>query len=191
MLKANVTVFRHADRTPKQKLKYNFPVSEEWTQPFIKLLNGEHEEIILRERSQLKLISEAIEEARKIIEQINGDDPDRAAVAAEDLAKLTQLNSALERKIDLPGTKAQLKPSYKKIKASVLGGVSPGGTVTTTGVANETANVGALVTPGGATLQPAAAILVKKGGNQSGKRLEKFQLVFKWGGEVRVGMLCS
>jgi inositol hexakisphosphate/diphosphoinositol-pentakisphosphate kinase len=120
-------VFRHADRTPKQKLKYSFPVSEAWTQPFVRLLNGETEEIILREASQLRLISAAVEEAKSL------------GAKGEDLEKLTQLNGALFRKIDLPGTKAQLKPSYKK------GRVIPG-------------------VP---------------------KKLEKLQLVFKWGGEVR------
>lgn len=102
LLKANVTVFRHADRTPKQKLKFNFPIGERWTQPFVRLLNGEKEEIILRERMQLNLIATAVEEAKGL-----GADGD-------DLAKLTQLNNALFSKIDLPGTKAQLKPVYSK-----------------------------------------------------------------------------
>ena len=102
LLKANVTVFRHADRTPKQKLKFNFPIGERWTQPFVTLLNGEREEIILRERTQLNLIATAVEEAKGL-----GAD-------GEDLIKLTQLNNALFSKIDLPGTKAQLKPVYSK-----------------------------------------------------------------------------
>ncbi|KIP08313.1 hypothetical protein PHLGIDRAFT_382020 [Phlebiopsis gigantea 11061_1 CR5-6] len=105
LLKANVTVFRHADRTPKQKLKFNFPIGERWTQPFVRLLNGEKEEIILRERQQLTLIATAVEEAKGL--GANGDD----------LAKLTQLNNALFSKIDLPGTKAQLKPVYSKKQA--------------------------------------------------------------------------
>ncbi|KAJ3488715.1 hypothetical protein NLI96_g2649 [Meripilus lineatus] len=102
LLKANVTVFRHADRTPKQKLKFNFPIEQRWTQPFVRLLNGEKEEIILRERSQLTLIATAVEEAKGL-----GAD-------GEDLVKLTQLNNALFSKIELPGTKAQLKPVYSK-----------------------------------------------------------------------------
>ncbi|KAF8559128.1 hypothetical protein OG21DRAFT_1403687 [Imleria badia] len=101
-LKANVTVFRHADRTPKQKLKFNFPIGDVWTQPFVRLLNGEKEEIILRERKQLNLVAKAVEEAKSL-----GADGD-------DLAKLTQLNNALFSKIDLPGTKTQLKPVYSK-----------------------------------------------------------------------------
>ncbi|KAJ2915026.1 hypothetical protein MD484_g5363, partial [Candolleomyces efflorescens] len=105
VLKANVTVFRHADRTPKQKLKFNFPIGEAWTQPFVTLLNGEKEEIILREKEQLKWIASAIEEAR----QLGAD--------GEELNKLTLLSNALSSKIDLPGTKAQLKPSYSRRQA--------------------------------------------------------------------------
>ncbi|KAF5331632.1 hypothetical protein D9611_007691 [Ephemerocybe angulata] len=108
VLKANVTVFRHADRTPKQKLKFNFPIGEPWTQPFVTLLNGETEEIILREKEQLAWIATAIEEARKL-----GAD-------GEELNKLTQLSNALYSKIDLPGTKAQLKPVYSKRQAGQI-----------------------------------------------------------------------
>ncbi|KAJ7074003.1 cortical actin cytoskeleton protein asp1 [Mycena amicta] len=105
LLKANVTVFRHADRTPKQKLKFNFPIGEDWTQPFVTLLNGEKEEIILREKAQLSFISAAVEESKNL------------GASGEDLAKLTQLSKALLSKIDLPGTKAQLKPVYSKRQA--------------------------------------------------------------------------
>jgi len=105
ILKANVTVFRHADRTPKQKLKFNFPIGDVWTQPFVRLLNGEKEEIILRERSQLNLIAQAVEEAKSL------------GASGDDLVKLTHLNTALFNKIDLPGTKAQLKPVYSKRQA--------------------------------------------------------------------------
>ena len=121
LLKANVTVFRHADRTPKvqcllssasawtnfdlnsqQKLKFNFPIGEPWTQPFVALLNGETEEIILRKKEQLIWIATAIAEARNL------------GASGEELNKLTQLSNALFSKIDLPGTKAQLKPVYSK-----------------------------------------------------------------------------
>ncbi|KAL0949953.1 hypothetical protein HGRIS_009975 [Hohenbuehelia grisea] len=102
LLKANVTVFRHADRTPKQKLKFNFPIGEPWTQPFVSLLNGEKEEIILREEEQLTWIATAIEEAKRL------------GAEGEELTKLTQLSTALFKKIKLPGTKAQLKPVYSK-----------------------------------------------------------------------------
>lgn len=122
LLKANVTVFRHADRTPKQKLKLysyfvphipfsddfftsNFPIGEPWTQPFVTLLNGEKEEIILREKKQLNFIAAAIDEAKKL------------GAGGEDLVKLSQLSNALFSKIDLPGTKAQLKPVYSKRQA--------------------------------------------------------------------------
>ncbi|KAF8627165.1 hypothetical protein AX15_004485 [Amanita polypyramis BW_CC] len=104
-LKANVTVFRHADRTPKQKLKFNFPIGEPWTQPFVTLLRGEKEEIILREKDQLREIANTVDEAKRL------------GAAGDELVKLTQLNNALFRKIDLPGTKAQLKPVYSRRQA--------------------------------------------------------------------------
>lgn len=71
----------------------------------MKLLNGETEEIILREKEQLTKIASAVEESKSL------------GASGEELAKLTQLNSALFSKIDLPGTKAQLKPVYSKKQA--------------------------------------------------------------------------
>jgi inositol-hexakisphosphate/diphosphoinositol-pentakisphosphate 1-kinase len=97
-----VPVFRHADRTPKQKLKFNFPIAEPWAKPFVVLLNGEKEEIILREAKQLRLIASAISSAKAL------------GASGEDLAKLEALSVQLGKKIDLPGTKAQLKPGYSK-----------------------------------------------------------------------------
>jgi inositol-hexakisphosphate/diphosphoinositol-pentakisphosphate 1-kinase len=105
LLKANVTVFRHADRTPKQKLKFSFPIGESWTQPFVTLLNGEREEIILREQEELRRVAAAIDEAKMLGAQ------------GEDFVKLSTLNTALFNKIELPGTKAQLKPVYSKKQA--------------------------------------------------------------------------
>jgi len=101
-------------------------VSESWTGPFIRLLNGEKEEILLREAAQLNMIASAIQEATAL------------GASGEDLAKLTLLNKTLESKINLPGTKAQLKPGFTK------GKLPPG----------------------------------------MHRKLEKLQLVFKWGGEV-------
>ena len=66
------------------------------------LLNGEREEIILREAKQLQLIANAISEAKAL------------GASGDDLAKLEALSVQLEKKIDLPGTKAQLKPGYSK-----------------------------------------------------------------------------
>jgi hypothetical protein len=71
----------------------------------VTLLNGENEEIILREEKQLNFIAVAVKEAKNL-----GAD-------GEDLTKLTQLNNALFSKISLPGTKAQLKPVYSKRQA--------------------------------------------------------------------------
>lgn len=102
-LRATVTVLRHADRTPKMKLKFSFPASEAWSKPFLSLLRGHREEIILRDPRQLAFILSAAEEAKQA--------PD---ITQENLDKLSQLNEVLSKKMSLPGTKAQLKPSFIK-----------------------------------------------------------------------------
>ena len=69
----------------------------------MRLLRGHREEIILRDPRQLNYILTAAEEAA----QTEG-------VTEEALHKLAQIKEALVKKMSLPGTKAQLKPSFKK-----------------------------------------------------------------------------
>ncbi|MBW0483703.1 hypothetical protein O181_023418 [Austropuccinia psidii MF-1] len=98
-LKAVICVFRHADRTPKNKLKFNFTVDEPGSKPFIKLLQGRKDEIILRTSSHLQLIANATEEALLVLQS--------------DQNKLERLKSILNSKMGKQGLKAQLKPSFK------------------------------------------------------------------------------
>lgn len=97
-LKATVTVFRHGDRTPKQKLKRSFKVKDAWTAPLIALLQGRKEEIILR--TQLDLVSTAAKKAREL-------------KGGQDTEDLDLVIDAINRKKDLPGTKLQMKPAFK------------------------------------------------------------------------------
>ncbi|KAF9423492.1 hypothetical protein BGZ94_008253 [Podila epigama] len=94
-LKAFVSVFRHADRTPKQKMKFSFSSA-----PFRELLNGGGEEVIIRQARDLKLVSAAAEQAMK--------------EGLEDTNKLMLLKNILDKKSNLPGTKVQVKPSITK-----------------------------------------------------------------------------
>ncbi|EGV63241.1 hypothetical protein CANTEDRAFT_123218 [Yamadazyma tenuis ATCC 10573] len=95
VFKGMVSVIRHADRTPKQKFKYSFR-----SPLFISLLKGHKEEVIIREVPDLQVVLETVKiaEAKKL----------------EDLKKLKQLRTALEKKMNFPGTKIQLKPSLSK-----------------------------------------------------------------------------
>ena len=101
VFKGMVTVIRHADRTPKQKFKYSFrsPV-------FISLLKGHREEVIIRAVPDLQVVLETV----KIAE----------AKGLEDLNKLKQLRIALEKKMDFPGTKIQLKPTLNAENPEVV-----------------------------------------------------------------------
>lgn len=99
-LKSTVSVFRHGDRTPKQKLKRSFKAKDAWAAPLIELLQGRREEIILRQ--QLDLVSTAAEKAR----QLEG-------AQQEDLDLIIDV---INRKKDMPGTKVQMKPAFKNDK---------------------------------------------------------------------------
>lgn len=97
-LKGMVSVIRHADRTPKQKYKFAFH-----TKPFIELLKGHQEEVLLTGEAALDSVIEAVDVA---IQQ-----------GVEDKHKLKTLKNVLVKKGGWPGTKVQIKPMFRKRKA--------------------------------------------------------------------------
>lgn len=96
-LKGMVAVIRHADRTPKQKFKFTFH-----TKPFVDLLKGHQEEVLLVGEAALHSVQNAVQVALE-----EGE---------EDMTKLRTLSNALEKKGHLAGTKVQIKPMFKKPK---------------------------------------------------------------------------
>lgn len=80
------------------KLKFNFVGSEPSSQPFITLLQGRTNEIILRDPNQLQYIADAAEEAL-LLPGCNTE-------------QLEQLRKIIEKKKSTNGTKAQLKPAF-------------------------------------------------------------------------------
>jgi hypothetical protein len=96
-LKGIVSVIRHADRTPKQKYKFTFH-----TEPFIELLKGHQEEVLLIGEAALGSVIAAV---------------DKAMIAGvEDRAKLKALRNVLVKKGGWAGTKVQIKPMFRKQK---------------------------------------------------------------------------
>ncbi|KAI9474837.1 histidine phosphatase superfamily-domain-containing protein [Zychaea mexicana] len=94
-IKGFVAVFRHADRTPKDKSKISTQA-----QPFIDLLDGSTQEVVFRQKHQLSLVAQAVDKSL----ELNHSDAD----------KLRSLKEILEKKWDLPGTKVQVKPQFDK-----------------------------------------------------------------------------
>lgn len=94
-LKGVVSVIRHADRTPKQKYKFTFH-----TAPFIELLKGHQEEVLLIGEPALASVLDAVDVAM------------RAGV--EDRQKLKALRNVLIKKGSWAGTKVQIKPMFRK-----------------------------------------------------------------------------
>ena len=92
-----VAVIRHADRTPKQKFKFTFH-----TKPFVDLLKGHQEEVLLVGEAALHSVQLAVKQA---IDE-----------GVEDTQKLRILQNALAKKGAWPGTKVQIKPMFKKPK---------------------------------------------------------------------------
>lgn len=101
VFKGLVSVIRHADRTPKQKFKYSFR-----SPLFISLLKGHKEEVIIRAVPDLQVVLETV----KLAEEKELEDP----------KKLKQLRGALEKKMNFPGTKIQLKPSLNSDNPDVV-----------------------------------------------------------------------
>ncbi|KAH6662516.1 putative inositol hexakisphosphate and diphosphoinositol-pentakisphosphate kinase [Halenospora varia] len=96
-LKGIVSVIRHADRTPKQKYKFTFH-----TKPFVELLKGHQEEVLLTGEAALDSVIAAVDMAMR--------------EGAEDREKLRTLKSVLVKKGGWAGTKVQIKPMFRKRK---------------------------------------------------------------------------
>ncbi|KAJ6444609.1 inositol pyrophosphate synthase [Purpureocillium lavendulum] len=96
-LKGMVSVIRHADRTPKQKYKFTFH-----TDPFIELLKGHQEEVLLIGEAALGSVIQAADLAYE--------------AGVEDRAKLRALRNVLVKKGSWAGTKVQIKPMFRKKK---------------------------------------------------------------------------
>jgi hypothetical protein len=96
-LKGMVCVIRHADRTPKQKYKFTFH-----TRPFIELLKGHQEEVLLTGEAALDSVLDAVDVA---IQE-----------GVEDKHKLKALRNVLVKKGGWAGTKVQIKPMFRKRK---------------------------------------------------------------------------
>lgn len=98
VLKANVTVFRHGDRSPKQKIKRSFKKKDAFSAPIIELMRGYKEEVILR--SNFDLVTTALEKAKEL-----------PGASTDDLSFMLDV---IDRKKSFPGTKIQMKPSFDK-----------------------------------------------------------------------------
>ncbi|KAJ2653423.1 inositol hexakisphosphate and diphosphoinositol-pentakisphosphate kinase [Coemansia sp. RSA 1250] len=92
-LKGVFSVCRHADRTPKQKSKCVLRSSS-----VVSLLNDSSTEVVLKSPTELKLALSALDEAQQ---NPHPQDP---------LPRICHLRDVLAHKIDMPGTKVQIKP---------------------------------------------------------------------------------
>ncbi|POS70159.1 hypothetical protein DHEL01_v211447 [Diaporthe helianthi] len=177
-LKGMVSVIRHADRTPKQKFKFTFH-----TDPFIKLLRGHQEEVLLIGEPALASVLEAVEKAMK--------------AGGEDRDKLRALRNVLVKKSSWPGTKVQIKPMFRKKKTDEMAPVdekqvSPGDRSSqATEDAPEGSNSGNELS--GTEHMPrfppkrhdslSGVTMSKITAAENGLVLDKLQLIVKWGGE--------
>ncbi|OBT88100.1 hypothetical protein VE02_03624 [Pseudogymnoascus sp. 03VT05] len=175
-LKGMVSVIRHADRTPKQKYKYTFH-----TKPFIELLKGHQEEVLLTGEAALDSVLDAVDVALR--------------EGIEDKTKLKALRNVLVRKGGWVGTKVQIKPMFRKRKVED----SPKPTFAT--IADIPVDVSKVIpsmstTPGATDeSQDPEERPLKRADSLTGVTLsritaaeeslvlDKLQLIVKWGGE--------
>ncbi|KAF2019609.1 hypothetical protein BU24DRAFT_448066 [Aaosphaeria arxii CBS 175.79] len=163
-LKGVVSVIRHADRTPKQKFKYTFH-----TKPFVDLLKGHDQEVLLIGEAALQSVSNAVKVAIK--------------EGVEDPKKLRELRIVLSKKGSWPGTKVQIKPMFRKRRKEEM---LPGQEVEDSPDRQRS----------NSTVDPADINLAqKRSDSMSGVTmsrisaaennliLDKLQLIIKWGGE--------
>ncbi|GAM87975.1 hypothetical protein ANO11243_060040 [Dothideomycetidae sp. 11243] len=166
-LKGMVAVIRHADRTPKQKFKFTFH-----SKPFVDLLKGHREEVLLVGEAALLSVQTAVKAAMR--------------EGVEDQAKLRVLLNALQKKGPWPGTKVQIKPMFRKKKKEApaedqLSPLSPG--------KESAVEIGSPMDSIPKEYKPqrsesvSETTLSRITAAEDNLVLEKLQLVMKWGGE--------
>ena len=172
-LKGMVSVVRHADRTPKQKYKFTFH-----TEPFVKLLKGHQEEVLLKGEAALTSVINAAKMA--------------LTEGVEDPEKLNLLKTSLTRKGAWEGTKVQIKPMFRKRKPEEIKKIKT--------EIEESAGPEALIAAQQLTEDPeeesacsskkmtrsdslAGSTLSRFSAAENDLVLDKLQLIVKWGGE--------
>ncbi|KAL8674083.1 MAG: hypothetical protein Q9168_001518 [Polycauliona sp. 1 TL-2023] len=172
-LKGMVSVIRHADRTPKQKFKFTFH-----TQPFVELLKGHQEEVLLKGEAALNSVLCAVNSAMK--------------EGVEDPDKLKLLKTSLARKGAWTGTKVQIKPMFRKRKGTEMDGHGAAG--------EENSTPTSLMAAESLTADPESEASVPRkpqmrhdsltgvtlsrfSAAENDLILDKLQLIIKWGGE--------
>lgn len=164
-LKGMVAVIRHADRTPKQKFKFTFH-----TQPFVDLLRGHQEEVLLKGEAALSSVLDAVKLALK--------------QGIEDKEKLNLLRTSLARKGAWTGTKVQIKPMFRKRKTDEItynNGNETGATNDKIGdISGEVKKLELTPTRSDSL---AGVTLSRFSAAENDLILDKLQLIIKWGGE--------
>jgi len=173
-LKGMVAVIRHADRTPKQKMKFTFHSA-----PFVDLLKGHNEEVLLVGEAALLSVRDAVKQAQ--------------AEGIEDQTKLRTLLGALQKKGSLAGTKVQIKPVFRKKKKDAP---EEGKTAATPAAESAAGSVPQVIEPGQSDKKPqhkrsesmsetatSETTMSRLHAKEDNLVLEKLQLVMKWGGE--------
>lgn len=169
-LKGMVAVIRHADRTPKQKFKFTFH-----TKPFVDLLKGHREEVLLVGEAALNSVQEAVQRA-----MAEGD---------EDPVKLKTLSNALAKKGAWPGTKVQIKPMFRKPKKEELSPEAIAELSEQEGKLKKVSTKDSVAEKGPAGIDHKRSesvsdvTLSRISAAENNLVLDKLQLVMKWGGE--------
>lgn len=165
-LKGMISVIRHADRTPKQKYKFTFH-----TEPFIALLKGHQEEVLLIGEAALASVMQAVDLAFE--------------AGVEDRGKLKSLRNVLVKKGSWAGTKVQIKPMFRKKKTEHKG-LPNVKEEEETAVACDTE---AVAEDGKHRISPrrhdslSGVTMSKFTAAEESLVLDKLQLIIKWGGE--------
>jgi inositol hexakisphosphate/diphosphoinositol-pentakisphosphate kinase len=154
-LKGIVSVVRHADRTPKQKFKFTFH-----TKPFVDLLRGHQEEVLLVGEAALNSVLGAVQLA--------------ISEGKEDMQKLQLLKTSLIKKGAWTGTKVQIKPMFRSRRPAEKDPKSP----------KEQVELRPNKSPALEHQDSSQTVTLSRiSAAENNLILDKLQLIIKWGGE--------